>query len=215
MIKNLPRFIKYTKDKQNHQKWVENNWHKVFLLKQNWITPFQPLPFPPLSWWWGRKTGSHIGNLFPAAPPVPTSTAAFSFHSGSKVTSWKLRPPPGPSSVTASSPHVHFAFQDFLHRAPTIRIPKAARGESLDVSLKKGGCRRPPMTGGVWLTPVLQDLNSKCCLLKGRRERGKYHPPPHTHMQLTNCTPPKPAIPPQTLHSKWTCLLLHSNSFQE
>ena len=37
------------------------------------------------------------------------------------------------------------------------------------------------MRGGVWLTPVLQDLNSKHCLLKGRREREKYHPPPHTH----------------------------------
>ena len=87
MIKNLPRFIKYTKDKQNHQKWVEKNWHKLFLLKQNWTTPFQPLPFPPLSWWWGRKTGSHIGTLLPAAPPAPPSTAAFSFHPGSKVTS--------------------------------------------------------------------------------------------------------------------------------
>ena len=57
----------------------------------------------------------------------------------------------------------------------------AARGESLDVSLSKGGWRRPPMRGGVWLTPVLQDLNSNLCLLKGRREREKYHPPPHTH----------------------------------
>ena len=53
------------------------------------------------------------------------------------------------------------------------------------------------MRGGVWLTLVLQDLNSNHCLLKGRREREKYHPPPHTHMQLTNCTPQQPAILPQ------------------
>ena len=76
----------------------------------------------------------------------------------------------------------------------------AARGESLDVSLSKGGWRRPPMRGGVWLTPVLQDLKSNHCLLKGRREREKYHPPPHTHTHthtLTNCTHQEPAIPPQ------------------
>ena len=53
------------------------------------------------------------------------------------------------------------------------------------------------MRGGVWLTLVLQDLNSNHCLLKGRREREKCHPPPHTHMQLTNCIPQHPAIPPQ------------------
>ena len=87
MIKNLPRFIKYTKDKQNHQKWVENIWHKLHPLKQNWTTPFQPLSFPPLSWWRERKIGSHIGTLLPAAPPAPPSTAAFSFHPGLKVTS--------------------------------------------------------------------------------------------------------------------------------
>ena len=53
------------------------------------------------------------------------------------------------------------------------------------------------MRGGVWLTLVLQDLNSNHCLLKGRREREKYHPPPHTYMHLMNCTPQHPAIPPQ------------------
>ena len=71
------------------------------------------------------------------------------------------------------------------------------------------------MTGGVWLTPVLQDLNSKHCLLKGRRERGKYHPPPHTPRQLINYTPRQPATSPQTLHSRWASLLLQSNSFQD
>ena len=45
------------------------------------------------------------------------------------------------------------------------------------------------MMGGVWLTPVLQDLNSKRCLLKGRKERGKYHPPPHTHTTHKQYTP--------------------------
>ena len=45
------------------------------------------------------------------------------------------------------------------------------------------------MRGGVWLTPALQDLNSKRCLLKGRRERGKYHPPPHTHIAHKLYTP--------------------------
>ena len=66
---------------------------------------------------------SHTRTLLPPAPSAPTSTVAFSSHAGSKVTSQKLCPSPGPP-LTVSSLYIQFAFQDFLYRAPTIRIPK-------------------------------------------------------------------------------------------
>ena len=46
MIKNLPRFIKYTKDKQYHQNKFENTWHELRPLKQTEKSPSNPLPSP-------------------------------------------------------------------------------------------------------------------------------------------------------------------------
>ena len=114
-----------------------------------------------------RKPGSHTGTLLPA------STVAFPSHLGSKLTS-KALPPPGPGSLTASNLHIQFAFQDFFHRAPTNRIPKSSRGESLDVFHPCGG--RRPMRGGLhpWFTPVLHGLNPY--LLKGRMEERENSP---------------------------------------
>ena len=114
-----------------------------------------------------RKPGSHTGTLLPA------STVAFPSHLGSKLTS-KALAPPGPGSLTASNLHIQFAFQDFFHRAPTNRIQKSSRGESLDVFLPWGG--RRPMRGGLhaWFTPVLPGLNPY--LLKGRMEETENSP---------------------------------------
>lgn len=77
----------------------------------------------------------------------------------------------------------------------TIRIPKAARGESLNVFLPWVRWRRP-LRGGfhAWLTAVPQGFNSNPCLMKGRKVV-EYHPPPHTHPQLTNYKSQQPATP--------------------
>ena len=141
-----------------------------------------PAPFLPSSQLVkGEKDRFPHRNSASTSTSCPTIHSSLFLSSGIKGHLLEALATPGLGSLTASNPHIKFAFQNFLHRAPTIRIPTAARGESLDVSLLKGGWRRPPMTGGVWLTPVLQDLKSNHCLLKGRREREKYHPPPHIH----------------------------------
>ena len=64
------------------------------------------------------------------------------------------------------------------------------------------------------LTLVPQGLNYNPYLLNRRRERENttHH---LTHTPNSNYKPKQPATPPQTLHSRWASLLLHSNPFQE
>ena len=133
--------------------------------------------------------------LFPSPLPaddrekdwVPHRNSASSIYSGLSLSSrikghlLEAPPAPGPGSLTASNLHIQFAFQDFPHRGPTVRIPKPSRGESLDVFLPWGGRRpmmgrRKPMMGGLhaWFTPVLHGLNP--CLLKGRMEEREKSP---------------------------------------
>ena len=71
----------------------------------------------------GLFLSSGIKDHFLEAPSPPRSSA----------TSW---------TTSASNLHIQFAFQDFLQRAPTIRIPKPSRGES-----SLGHWRRPLREG--------------------------------------------------------------------
>ena len=212
MIKNLPRFIKYTKDKQNHQKWVWRLSAWTMSFKTNWTTPFQPLPFPLSAG--DRNTGSHTETSSTSSPNIHSSSLSFS--SGIKGHLLEAPPPPGPGSLTASSLHIQFAFQDFLHRAPTIRIPKEQGVSFWMSSFSEGAGGDPWGEGFMPDSPLYLRVSTLTlvCWREGGRE-GKKHPPPHTHPQLTNYTPLQPATTPQTLHSRWASLLLRSNSFQE
>ena len=164
---------------------------------------------PPFQLGIQRKTGSHTWTQLPAAPSVPPSTEAFPSHLGSKITSLKLSPPPGPGSLTASSLHIQFAFQDFFHKAPTIRIPKPSKGESLDVFLPWGTGGDPWGEDFVPDSPLYLSTSILSCWREGRK-RGENHQPysPPRNQNLKQPTPP-----PQTLHSRWASLLIHSNSF--
>ena len=113
---------------------------------------------------------------------------------------WDQRSPPRSSAhLLKQAPSLPSASTSSLPSRPstcTIRIPKAARGGSLNVFLPWVRWRRP-LRGGfhAWLTAIPQGLNSNPCLMKGRKVV-EYHPPPHTHPQLTNYKSQQPAIPP-------------------
>ena len=126
-------------------------------------------------------------------------------------------PSPGPGSLTASNLHIQFAFQDFLHRAPTIRIPKPSRGESLDVFLPWGG--RRPMKWGLhaWLTPVPQGLTVFVEGKDGREGKITNHTPlPEQKSQTTGKSFSDPAfqmgLSPDSFKFLPACL--HLNSLQ-
>ena len=113
---------------------------------------------------------------------------------------WDQRSPPRSSAhLLKQAPSLPSASTSSLPSRPstcTIRIPKAARGGSLNVFLPWVRWRRP-LRGGfhAWLTAIPQGLNSNPCLMKGRKVV-EYHPPPHTHPQLTNYKSQQPATPP-------------------
>ena len=132
-IKNFPRFSKYTKDEQNHQKWV---WTHLALNKSE---QHHSKPFPsPLSAGDRQKDWVPHRNSASTSTSCPTIHRSLFLSSGIKGHLLEALATPGLGSLTASSPHIQFAFQDFLHGAPTIRIPKPSRGESLNVFLPWG-----------------------------------------------------------------------------
>ena len=130
---------------------------------------------------------------------------------------WDQRSPPRSSAhLLRQAPSLPPASTSSLPSRPstcTIRIPKAARGESLNVSLPWERWRRPLRWGfHAWLTAVPQSLKSNPCLMKGRRDRipstTSYTPPTHKLQTLTTSNTSL------TLHSRWTSLFW-SDSFQE
>ena len=101
-----------------------------------------------------RKDWNPCGNSALGNPSCLTIYSGLFFSSRIKGHLLEAPPAPGPGSLTASNLHIQFAFQDFPHRGPTVRIPKPSRGESLDVFLPWGGRRpmmgrRKPMMGGL------------------------------------------------------------------
>ena len=62
----------------------------------------------------------------------------------------------------------------FFDRAPTIRSPEASRSEFLDVFLHWGTGGDPWREGFMPGSPLYLRTSNLSCLLKGRRERGKY-----------------------------------------
>ena len=158
-----------------------------------------PLPAPSLP---SSQLVMGKKDWFPHRNSASSSTSSPTIHSSlffsSRIKGHLLEAPPTSWTRLPNclQPLIQFAFQDFLYRAPTIRIPKAARGGSLNVFLPWVRWRRP-LRGGfhAWLTAIPQGLNSNPCLMKGRKVV-EYHPPPHTHPQLTNYKSQQPATPP-------------------
>ena len=141
-----------------------------------------------------RKDWIPCGNSALRNPSCPTIHSGLFFSSGIKghlleapPTSWSRLPhclqPPHPVCLPGL-PLAQLGFQ------------RQQGVGSLNVFLPWVRWRRP-LRGGfhAWLTAIPQGLNSNPCLMKGRKVV-EYHPPPHTHPQLTNYKSQQPATPP-------------------
>ena len=107
MIKNLPRFIKYTKDKQNHQKWVWKHLAWTMSFKTNWKIPFPPLPSRLSA---GDKKKDWVPHRNSASSSIfcPTIHRGLSLSSGIKGHLLEAPPPPGPGFLSASTSSLPF-----------------------------------------------------------------------------------------------------------